>query len=93
MSTFERLTSILQRDYGIDCEAIGADATLTTLGLDSLGVLELMFKIEDTFGLKIDDDPPTDLRTIGNVVEYIDGLLARAPRGDARGPVGVAGAP
>jgi hypothetical protein len=39
-------------------------------------VLELMFKIEDRFLLKITGDTPTDLVTVSDVARYIDGLLA-----------------
>jgi acyl carrier protein len=46
------------------------------LGLDSLSVLELMFKIEDRYKVKITDDTPTDLLTVSDVVRYIDSLLA-----------------
>jgi len=35
-----------------------------------------MFKIEDGFHVKIPGDPPTGLRTVQDVVAYIDGLIA-----------------
>jgi acyl carrier protein len=80
MSTLDTLTDILVRDYGVARASITPEATLTTLSLDSLSVLELMFKIEDRYALKITDDTPTDLVTIGDVVRFIDGLLARKAR-------------
>jgi acyl carrier protein len=75
MNTLLELQHILVKDYGLKPDQIEPDAVLTTLGLDSLGVLELMFKIEDHFSLKIADDAPTDLMTVNDVVLYIDGLL------------------
>jgi acyl carrier protein len=71
MSTLETLTDILVRDYGVTRASITPDATLATLALDSLSLLELMFKIEDRYALKI---------TVGDVVRFIDGLLARTAR-------------
>ena len=76
MNTSDTLTDLLTRDYGVAREQIQPDATLETLGLDSLSVLELMFKIEDRYNVKITNDTPTDLLTIDEVVRYIDGLLA-----------------
>jgi acyl carrier protein len=70
---------ILARDYCVAREQIQPEATLETLGLDSLSVLELMFKIEDRYKVKITDDAPTDLLTVSDVVRYIDGLLAGNP--------------
>jgi len=82
MSTLETLQDILVKDYRVQREQVAPDAVLTTLGLDSLSVLELMFKIEDQFHLKIGDDTPTDLVTVNDVVRYIDGLL-RLKQGSA----------
>jgi acyl carrier protein len=76
MSTLDTLQGILVKDYRLARDQVEPDAVLTTLGLDSLSVLELMFKIEDHFHLKIADDTPTDLVTVSDVVRYIDGLLS-----------------
>lgn len=76
MSTLETLQDILVRDYGLERDRLTPDAALDTLGMDSLSLLELMFKIEDDFAVKIPGDPPSDLRTVRDVVAYIDGLIA-----------------
>ena len=76
MNTLDTLVDILTRDYCVAREQIMPEATLETLGLDSLSVLELMFKIEDRYKVKITDDTPTDLLTVSDVVRYIDSLLA-----------------
>jgi acyl carrier protein len=75
MSTLDTLADILTRDYCVAREQIAPEATLETLGLDSLSVLELMFKIEDRYKVKITDDTPTNLLTVSDVVRYIDSLL------------------
>lgn len=77
MNTFEALQAILVRDYKIPAESIRPDAPLNSLGIDSLGLLELMFTIEDRFQVKIPGDPPDNLVTVRDVVVYIDGLVAR----------------
>lgn len=75
MSTLQTLQDILVKDYRLSRDQVAPDAVLATLGLDSLSVIELMFKIEDHFSLKIEDDTPTDLVTVNDVVRYIDELL------------------
>ncbi len=75
MTTLQTLQDILVRDYPLTHQQVGPEAVLSSLGLDSLSVLELMFKIEDRFLLKILGDTPTDLVTVNDVVLYIDGLL------------------
>ena len=76
MNTFDTLVDILAHDYCVSRDMVAPEATLATLGLDSLSVLELMFKIEDRYKVKIGEDTPTDLVTVSDVVRYIDSLLA-----------------
>jgi acyl carrier protein len=77
MSTLETLQEILIDEFDLTRAQLLPEAALTALGVDSLDLLELMFKIEDRYKLAIRDDVPTDLHTIADVVVYIDGLLAR----------------
>jgi acyl carrier protein len=77
MSTFETLQDILVKDYRVPRDQTSPESALITMGLDSLSILELMFKIEDRFHVKIMDDMPTDLVTVNDVVRFIDGLLAQ----------------
>ena len=85
MSTLDTLTDILVRDYAVAPALVSSEATLATLKIDSLSLLELMFKIEDRFGVKIAEDTPTDLVTVNDVVGYIDRLIARRPKSRATG--------
>ncbi|MHB1690914.1 MAG: acyl carrier protein, partial [Thiomonas sp.] len=50
-TTFERLCAILVKDYKLDPESLTPDATLESLGIDSLGAAELFFNAEDVFGV------------------------------------------
>jgi acyl carrier protein len=87
MNTLEILQDILVKDYKVPREQLAPDALLGTIGIDSLGMLELMFKIEDHFHVKIPGDPPTDLSTVRDVVAYIDQLVAgRSARGGVTTP-------
>ena len=85
MSTLETLKDILIEEFDLQRDQITPDAELAALGVDSLDLLELMFKIEDRYGISIKNDTPTNLMTINDVVAYIDGLLARRP-GSAAAP-------
>jgi acyl carrier protein len=78
-TTLERLQDLLIEAYAIEREKLGPDAELSTLGVDSLGLVELLFQIEDRFGVQIPGDAPTDLRTVRDVVDYVDTLLAARP--------------
>jgi acyl carrier protein len=70
------LQDILMKDYPLKREALTPQAQLADLDIDSLGVMELLFSIEDEFGLDVPNDKQ-DLKTIGDVVAYIDRLVAQ----------------
>ncbi len=90
-TTIDRLRVLLVKDYKLDPATLMPDAPLEALGIDSLGVAELMFNIEDEFKVTI-PDAPVVLKTVGDVVSYIDGLVATQPAGAALGSVAAAGA-
>ena len=83
-TTLERLRAILVTDYKLDPALLTPDTPLDTLGIDSLGVAELLFNVEDAFKISLPAEP-VQLPTIGDVVRYIDALVA-AQHGEAAAP-------
>lgn len=83
-TTIDRLRLLLVKDYKLDPATLLPDAPLEALGIDSLGVAELMFNIEDEFKVTIPGDPVA-LTTVGDVVRYIDDLVATQQPGAAAG--------
>ncbi len=83
MSTFERLRALLLRAHPIEPAALTPEAALESLGIDSLGVAELMFMLEDEFKVRLSPDPG-QLTTVADVAAYIDRLL-EAQRAGAEG--------
>lgn len=77
MSTLETLQDILVAEFGLNRAELTPEVPLTKLGIDSLDVLELIFKIEDSFNLKIRDEVPTSWVTLSDVVDYIEQLRAQ----------------
>jgi acyl carrier protein len=62
------------------CEATKIDSSNVTkdtnfiddLNLDSLDMVELMMKMEDEFGVEIPEDEAENLKTINDVIEYLN---------------------
>jgi len=79
MSTLQILQELLIKDHSLTQEQVAPDAELASLGVDSLGLIELMFQVEDRFGISLPDDKVPVLVTVGDVVAYIDLLLNPAP--------------
>lgn len=74
-STLEQLRDILVRDYSVAAEAVTPEAQFENLGIDSLGLAELLFTVEDEFQVTVSRDP-VQVTTVAEVVAYIDGLIA-----------------
>jgi acyl carrier protein len=75
-STLERLGAILAKDYKLTRERLTLDATLDSLGIDSLGLVELLWNVEDEFQIKLPAEPEA-LTTLGDVIRLIEELVAR----------------
>jgi acyl carrier protein len=79
MSTAERLGALLQRDFGVPAAALQANATLESLDIDSLRMIEILFCIEEEFGIAVTAEPGelrARLKTFGDLAGYVD-ILAR----------------
>lgn len=63
------------------------------LGLDSMAVIELLYKIEETFNLQIPDEDLTGLTTVGAVAGYVGKRLAPARPIASRAPDNAASKP
>lgn len=74
MTTTSRIIAMLVKDFKVAPDQLTPDARLEDIGIDSIGVAELLFGIEDEFGLKL-PDVPLDLATFRDVVLYVDGQI------------------
>ena len=61
IDTRARLTALASKAFSVDADAIDPEAPLAALGVDSLGLMEFVFKVEDEFGVQLSDE---DLRTL-----------------------------
>ena len=75
MTTLERLQKIMIKDHELKPEDLKAHAALEDLGLDSMSVIDLLFSIEDEFNIEVSREP-VELKTIQDVIDYIDRLVA-----------------
>ncbi len=46
------------------------------LGLDSMAVIEMLYRIEEVFNLQIPDQDLAGLTTVGQVIGYVQGRVA-----------------
>jgi len=74
----ERVMERIAKAIDIDLDSKSATEEsefIKDLGADSLDLVELIMAIEEEFGLEIPDDEAEKLKTIGDVVSYIQNAL------------------
>lgn len=70
---FDKIREILAEQLDANVEEMSMETRIAEdLGADSLDVVEMLMSVEDEFGIEIPDDAIEGLKTIGNVVEYIE---------------------
>jgi len=70
---FEKIQRIISEELDVDMEQVTKDADiLDDLGADSLDVVELIMALEDAFDISVDDAQAQKLKTVGDVVTYIE---------------------
>ena len=70
---FEKVAAIIAKELDKDVSNIKMETRLVEdLGADSLDAVEIMFSLEEEFGMEIDDDSAQTIKTVGDLVKYIE---------------------
>lgn len=82
ISVAERIRAIVAEQAGLDMAEVTPEARLADLGLDSLGVVEILFAVEETFDVSVPfnandaAEGRIDLSTVGALIAGVEGLIA-----------------
>jgi acyl carrier protein len=77
-----KIIAVIAEQAVLDPAEIGLASTPEDLGIDSLGLVEAVFAIEEAFDITIPfnaNDPKDsefDISTVGSIVEAVKGLVA-----------------
>ena len=71
---FEKVKVILAEQFDVEEDTITMDTNLEDdLSADSLDVVDLLMSIEDEFEIEIPDEEIDNIRTVAELVSYIEG--------------------
>ena len=73
MTNLEIIKDILVSNLDIEESVITKEATLKTLGVDSLDLVELVCELEDR--CDIDFGEPDNINTVGDLLAHLDGIV------------------
>ena len=70
---FDKVKKIIADQLDIDPDSITQESTITEdLGADSLDVVDLVMSFEDVFDVEIPDDAVETIRTVSDIVKFIE---------------------
>ena len=72
-STEARIKEIICEQLGVSEEEVNLDSSfIEDLGADSLDIVELVMALEEEYNTEISEEQAEKIRTVRNVIDYID---------------------
>ena len=69
----EKVTEIIANQLSVSADKIKEDTNIAEeLGADSLDLVEILMSLEDEFGISIPDEAIPNIKTIADIVAFIE---------------------
>lgn len=81
-SVRDRVMAIIAEQAVLDVSDVAEDMTLADLGIDSLGLVESIFAIEEAFDISVPfnanepEQSDFDISSVGAIIAAVEGLVA-----------------
>lgn len=73
MALFDEVKEVVVEQLNVDASEVKEDSSFVDdLNADSLDVVEFIMALEDKFKIEIPEDDAKDIKTVKDVVEYIE---------------------
>ncbi len=70
---FEKIREILCQQLDIEEDAVTMESSIMDdLGADSLDVVDLLMTMEDEFDIEVPDEDVEKMKTVGDLVKYVE---------------------
>lgn len=76
----EKLRDIMRSSSQVPVEwdKVGPESAIAEMGFDSLAVLDLIYDIQQGFGIEFDAEEMTQVKTVGGLAEFLQAKLAES---------------
>ena len=75
--TANKIISIIAEKLHVDAASINPQSTLQDLGADSLDMVDIIMKVEEEFGIEINDEDAEGLHNVQDVINYVHALRVK----------------
>lgn len=69
--TTQKISELVAQELHMDQENLKTSVTFQDLGADSLDMVQLVMKMEEQFGIEINDEDAEKFLTLADVIDYI----------------------
>ena len=70
---FDKLKELVLDQLGVEEDEVTMEASMQDdLGADSLDLVDLVMSVEEEFGVKVADEDLENIKTVGDIVNYIE---------------------
>lgn len=73
----EDLIDLISGEALIDRQLLTREATLADVGLDSVGVVSVIFAVEEKYGVEISEDAFIDTVNLGQFLDTLEAIIAK----------------
>ncbi|HWE99736.1 MAG TPA: phosphopantetheine-binding protein [Caulobacteraceae bacterium] len=75
----EELIELIAEEALVDKDKLVDSATLSDIGLDSVGVVSVVFAVEEKYGVEIGEEAFKDVADFGGFLAVIEAAIAAKP--------------
>jgi len=70
---FEKVQKIICEQFGIEASEVKMESSIADdFGADSLDLVDLAMTIEDAFDIEVPDEELENVKTVGDIVKFIE---------------------
>ena len=70
---FDKIKDIIVDQLDVDADKVTMNASIAEdLGADSLDIVDLVMSLEEEFDMEIPDDAVEGIKTVGDIVKFIE---------------------
>ena len=75
--TATKVIAVIADKLKIEKGTVQPTSTLQDLGADSLDMVEIVMKLEEQFGIEINDEDAEKLHNVNDVIDYVQNLRTK----------------
>ncbi|MDY6825656.1 MAG: acyl carrier protein [Bacillota bacterium] len=72
MNVETKVKNIIAEQLEVAAEKLSSDTTFEDIDADSLDIVELVMALEEEFDLEISDQEIENIKTVGDIIKYIE---------------------